>query len=248
MRQNTPQYRQVAQTLSNRIRLGQYRAGDVIPAAQELEAEFKVSNITIRKALGVLAAEGLVVGRPGIGTIVCDRPNDTRVSIEVTGNFRDWLDSSAATKLPVEQEILGIGSTPSPPEVARLLGIRAGVPVWCMRRLRRVESRPISYHVNFGLMETLGAIREKDMAGGRNFVDVVGKRCRVDLARMDQWVNAVVADLDLSRLLEIPFGDPLFFVQNAYYDPDGGIIAVTHLYLRADRYSYHVSIGLEGTG
>jgi DNA-binding GntR family transcriptional regulator len=114
-----------------------------------------------------------------------------------------------------------------------------------MRRLRRIENRPISYHVNFGRPALLSPIKRKHMEGGRSFVDVVGERCGVTLARMDQWVHAVVADLDLSRLLEIPFGDPLFFVRNAYYDADGGIIAVTHLYLRGDRYSYHVSIGLD---
>ena len=57
--QATPHYQQVAETLRRRILSGRYRAGDAIPSAASLERSFGVSNMTIRKALAILANEGL---------------------------------------------------------------------------------------------------------------------------------------------------------------------------------------------
>lgn len=62
-----PQYRQVADTLRRRIQNGVYPSGEVLPPLVKLEKIFNVSSITVRKALGILAAEGRVSGRRGIG-------------------------------------------------------------------------------------------------------------------------------------------------------------------------------------
>ncbi|MBW1713811.1 MAG: GntR family transcriptional regulator, partial [Deltaproteobacteria bacterium] len=52
-----PIYIQVAETIKGRIVANQYQPGDLIPSARELESEFGVSNITIRKALELLTQE-----------------------------------------------------------------------------------------------------------------------------------------------------------------------------------------------
>lgn len=243
-----PQYRQVADTLRRRIDNGVYREGDVIPSLIELERMFDVSGITVRKAVEILSAEGRVSGRRGVGTLVTGAAAAERVAIEVSGDFREWLESANAGDSGVEQEVIEIALRAGPPRVAEKLDVDADHALWCMHRLRRIKGVPISYHVNYGLAEVLDGIDGETMAELGSFVVAMRERAGIDLGRMDQVVEAVSADRDLAGLLGTEFGDPLFFIENLYSDKADRPVAVTHLYLRGDRYLYQASIELDEDG
>lgn len=63
-------------TLVERIkeRAAQLRPGDALPSTRVLVDEYRVSPVTVSRALALLVAEGLVVTRPGAGTYVTGRP------------------------------------------------------------------------------------------------------------------------------------------------------------------------------
>lgn len=63
-------YLQVKDILKERIINGQYEKHTLIPSEPELEKEFGVSKITVRRAVEQLAQEGYVEKRSGIGTTV----------------------------------------------------------------------------------------------------------------------------------------------------------------------------------
>jgi DNA-binding FadR family transcriptional regulator len=54
---------------------GRFRAGDRLPPERALATEFGVSRPTVRQAVGVLAAHGLVEARVGSGTFVVGTPH-----------------------------------------------------------------------------------------------------------------------------------------------------------------------------
>jgi DNA-binding transcriptional regulator YhcF (GntR family) len=61
---------QLAQLLRELIRSGQLAAGDRVPSEIDLAREHDVSRDTAQRALAVLAEEGLVIRRRGVGSIV----------------------------------------------------------------------------------------------------------------------------------------------------------------------------------
>lgn len=65
-------YWQLAQLLRDRIRDGVYPAGATLPGEKTLSQEHEVSRETVRKAIGELRKEGLVVTRRPGGTVVRD--------------------------------------------------------------------------------------------------------------------------------------------------------------------------------
>lgn len=72
-------WKQVAAEIKRRIETGQYQPGMPIPAERRLADELGVSVGTIRKAVGVLREEGLLVTLPQKGTFVRsveDQPQD----------------------------------------------------------------------------------------------------------------------------------------------------------------------------
>ena len=52
---------------SLRDEVGRYREGEKLPSSRALVERFQVSPITVSRAVAILAAEGLVVSRPGAG-------------------------------------------------------------------------------------------------------------------------------------------------------------------------------------
>lgn len=65
-----PAYYQIAVDFHQRIANGEWRAGDKIPPEIDLAEEYDVSRMTMRKALGQLANEGILDRKPGNGTFV----------------------------------------------------------------------------------------------------------------------------------------------------------------------------------
>ncbi len=60
----------VAAQIRARIDAGSFAPGDALPPEQELAERFGVNRLTLRKAVAVLAGEGVLLRRPGSGTFV----------------------------------------------------------------------------------------------------------------------------------------------------------------------------------
>ncbi len=68
-----PVYEQLADALRQRIASGEYPPRTAIPSITRLCQETGLAVGTVRKAVAVLAAEGLVVTVPGKGSFVVKR-------------------------------------------------------------------------------------------------------------------------------------------------------------------------------
>lgn len=72
----TAPYQQLAAILRDRITSGKIGPGRKLPSQTELEQEFPLARNTIKKALDVLKAEGLVETSPGRGLFVVEQKAD----------------------------------------------------------------------------------------------------------------------------------------------------------------------------
>ena len=63
-------YQQVYENLRSGIREGRYAVGERLPSEAELTELFRVSTITLKRALDILRDEGYIVRRPRLGTFV----------------------------------------------------------------------------------------------------------------------------------------------------------------------------------
>ncbi len=68
-----PLYKQIVESMKEKIASGKIKEGDLIGSQQELAKQFGVSLITARKAMAVLINEGYLVGRVGRGMYVARR-------------------------------------------------------------------------------------------------------------------------------------------------------------------------------
>jgi DNA-binding GntR family transcriptional regulator len=65
-----PPWRQLAAIIRGQIEAGELAPGQQLPSALSLAGQYQVSVPTVRKALDLLKAEGLLTGVAGYGTFV----------------------------------------------------------------------------------------------------------------------------------------------------------------------------------
>ncbi|MEU4542149.1 GntR family transcriptional regulator [Nonomuraea dietziae] len=63
-------YLQLVHQVKQALRLGTLRPGDQLPTAKEVVERLAINPNTVLKAYRELEREGLVIGRPGMGTFV----------------------------------------------------------------------------------------------------------------------------------------------------------------------------------
>ena len=92
-------YKKIYHDLLNSIRSGEYAVGTRLPSEMELADQYGVSRITSKKALEMLANRGLVFRRPGKGTFVTARHEQSPV---------DDDDTDDTQPAPGRQPIVGV--------------------------------------------------------------------------------------------------------------------------------------------
>jgi GntR family transcriptional regulator len=94
-------YRQIVYAATRAIVAGELAPGAMFPSVRELSQALKINPNTAQKAVAELIRDGLLVVRPGIGTVVSTRPRATAIE-------RRNLLSTEVEQLVVEAKRLGL--------------------------------------------------------------------------------------------------------------------------------------------
>ena len=240
LRMNIPFYIQVAATIRRRILADEYGDGEILPSSEQLEKEFEVSDITIRKALEILAGQGFILRRRGIGTTV-NKPRSPVVTFELGGTFRRFIDSFE--KELAGSEILDLATIPCPRHVREKLALNEKQKVLCLKKIRRHSGIPIGYYLHFGEARLCKGITRKK-AEAFKFQELFEQTSRLKLARMEESIKVSITDIDLANVLNAEFGSPLFFIENVFFDTRNRPATLTHIYYRGDMCSYRANVKL----
>ncbi len=82
-----PLHYQLQRLIRQQIESGTLRPGDQLPTEQELCREYQMSRTPVRQALAVLAQEGVIYRRAGVGTFVSERRPGSQVNPELRALF-----------------------------------------------------------------------------------------------------------------------------------------------------------------
>jgi GntR family transcriptional regulator len=86
-------YLQLVHQVRQAMRLGLLRAGDQLPTVKDVVAGLAINPNTVLKAYRELEHDGLVAGRPGVGTFVTRTLADSTVAAHgpLQRELRRWL-------------------------------------------------------------------------------------------------------------------------------------------------------------
>lgn len=106
---NRPPYQQVASAVRDLISTGEFEAGAKLPKHEELIETYGVSLGTVKRALGLLQDEGLIVSRRGEGAFVRSRPSSLRSDEADDSGLREEV-ADLRRRLEIVERKLGQGS------------------------------------------------------------------------------------------------------------------------------------------
>src|SRR5205823_4815861 len=134
-----PRYYQLKEIMRERIRLGEWKPGDLIPSERELGETYGISRMTARQAITDLVNEGLFYREQGKGTFVSQH-KITQQLIQLTG-FTE--DIRARGQRP-GTKVLSAEMFPADEATAERLRISQGTLIFRLRRLRLADDEPLA--------------------------------------------------------------------------------------------------------
>lgn len=229
-----PLYYQVKESLLEKIKSNQFKVGDLIPSESELQEEYNVSRITIRRAIQELVREGHLYTRQGRGTFV-SRP---KVSQELN-LITSWAETMAAMGMRPETKRIEYFVEPAPVNIARLLNIPIGDKVYRIERLRYADGEPTCIMTNYLSPAVVPGLLDKGLKS-ESLYETLEKHYSIVLSRAEETVEAKAAKASEAELLNIKRGAPLLYATRVTYDITDRPVEVVISITRADRYSYKI--------
>ena len=242
-----PLYRLVADELRRRIMAGAIPPGSLLPSETALMAEFDVSRGTIRDAIGLLRAEGLVVTEHGRGTYARPVMPVRRLSSE---RYRRELEQITGgrdpeTSFTADQQIEWSDYTldtefrevPASRVLAELFGTRVGVMLLERRFVFKSFSVPQQMSTSYLLLDMVRGTPVADPANepwpGGNTAQLYS--LGVVVTGIRERIRARMPVADEVATLRIPSGVPVVVITRQTYAGERVVEVAHDITIPADR-------------
>lgn len=239
----TPLYHRIYAVMRERIMKGYYPGNAPVPSEAELSESFSVSRITIRKAMEMLTAEGLVTRTRGKGTFVSDRSKENKLNRAVVSNVNGLFSYLNAVGKSTRLKVISLETAQAPPRISAQMGLAPTADLVRAVRVRSLEKRPYSLSTAYLLPEIGQTLKRQDLAT-TNMIDLV-QRAGATVEQVEQTLTATLADDYAAKHLEIPVGAPLMLVNRIFFDASLKPFYAAEIFYCADRYEYRVSLKRE---
>jgi GntR family transcriptional regulator len=207
-----PLYRQIKSLITQSLVTGEWRPGEPIPSEIELAGRFSVSQGTVRKAIGELAGENLLVRQQGKGTFVASHCEERsqfpylRISPD-----RGALDSLAATLIDCRKVKLDSAS-------AKKLDLASGAGAFLITRVLSISGRNAVYEeVRLPAARFKGLTVETIERHHCMLYSMYESEFEVRILHVDEQIKAVAAEGMAAKHLGVVKGSPLLTIERVAY-------------------------------
>jgi len=212
-----PLYRQILETLQDRVAREVYPIGSQLPTEAELCAEFSASRYTVREALRRLVQRGLLSRRRKTGTVVIAR-EDHPAYVQSIGSVSELFQFSVDTHLAV----LSVERVESPPPPVpsdggpwqRIDGIRS----------EHRGGRQICYNTSYIPVRLANLAKERPASFGP-FYTLLAGQVPEPITHVVQEVTAAPMPAHVAAALDLPPNTIGLCVHRRYVSGSGTLIA-----------------------
>jgi GntR family transcriptional regulator len=230
-----PLYYQLAELVSEQIRLGQLQPGAQLPSERELSEQHGISRMTVRQAINYLVREGSLVTRHGLGTYVAEPKLTTQVS-HLLG-FTEAIMRRGAT---VTSRVLEQGVIPAPARIAAGLHLDAGELVVKIMRLRLSEHVPLLLETSYMPYAICQGLEQEDFAT-HSLYAVLCARFGIVAEQASQTLEATLANKFEADLFALESGAPMVLLEGVATDRNRRAVEYFKAVYRADRFKFAFS-------
>ena len=218
-------HRQIAAQIRAQIRRGDWAPGERLPSIPSIAASYGVAKQTVQRTIDQLRIEGVLITKPGSGTFVRGtRRKLNRLSRGRYGMRRGYHADLAAR---YRQQLMEVGRSPAPGEVADVFGVPAGTELIVRRYLVRTQDAPVEVGATWlRIADADGTSLARTEAFGRPlYQEVEEVTGRTYVSATDQ-VTARLPTREESEILQIRPDTPVLHLLHIAYDRDHHAIEV----------------------
>jgi len=202
-----PLYQRLRDEMMAKIVSREWQPDMAIPTESELTKAYGVAIGTVRKAVEMLVADGLLVRNQGRGTFV-RRPN---FNASLFRFFRHQ-NSSLKNKVP-EGRIFGRLLLEPPEAVATALNLKKKVKAIRLDRLRYVDGQPALLEEIWLPYASFSALMSLELAEfGDLLYPLYEQQCAQTVASAQETLSVDTADAEVARQLGMEIGKPVIVI------------------------------------
>ena len=233
--QVVPLYHQIYLILREQILEGRFESAP-LPGELALADQFKVSRVTMRRALQDLVKEGLIARGRGKGTFVKPR-REVSSSAPVQ---QLMIESQMSTDTGAAIDVLEVMRVVPLSEVAETLQLSNKEQVQKIIRILSVKGQPLGHFSTF-IPESVARTFSRRELQQRPITELLAET-GVLLGTASQSLSAKLADSTVANALEVPVGAPLVAISRIMYSSLGKPVCMIRALYRPDRYEYRMDM------
>ncbi|MGH7332586.1 MAG: GntR family transcriptional regulator [Candidatus Rokuibacteriota bacterium] len=233
-----PFYLQLADHLRARIARGDFLPGSRMPSEQQLIEQTRLSRITVRQGLAVLAQSGWVIKQQGRGTFA-GRAIDQELS-----SVRTIPEVLVSQGLTPEITVLGFAEVVAPPPVNERLQLSPAERVVRIKRLYHSEGKPIAVlhaYVPRALKRHADVLRDERMPTETTF-SIMERHLGIRLKEARHEIRAARAGAEVARALGVRRGDPILVLERVTVAAGGEPVEYDLFHYHAERYTFSITV------
>ena len=211
-----PLYKAVKRRLGDALHDGTWRHGQALPPEPALARRFGASVGTLRRAVGEVVAEGVLVRRQGSGTFVASHTRDVMLT-----RFFAIVDRHGEKRFP-QSRTLSFRRTAADAASAQALALRAGAPVLQIEALLHLDGAPVIFdRIRLPAELFPGMTKEVFTERDTTVYALYQSRYDITVVRIEESITAAVADARVRELLALPEPAAVLRIARTAYAHDG---------------------------
>lgn len=232
-----PLYVQLERLFTEKITAGAWKEGMQLPSERELCDLFQVSRITVRHAIALAESKGLLTRVQGVGTFVAARKYEQTLS-----EVRSFEKSLAQLGLVATTAIHSAGSAVGELWITGTLRLAAAVPVCNLQLVGSGDGRPLVFYDSYfpaDIGRRMVAAAQKACSEGIPFstLELYAMAKVSQPTRIEQTLEAMVADERLSSLLKVDEGAPILQITSVVSTTETPV-EYRRAFYRGDKYKF----------
>lgn len=231
----TPYYLQLADILKEEIRRHDDQQPFQLPSENELAELHGITRVTVRRALDLLAHEGLIYKEKGRGTFAtCRRIEQELTALVSTTEYMRQRGWNLTTR------VISLKRRPAPHHIADALDLQEGDPCYELRRLRLVDDEPVSIQTSTLPVSLCPQLEENDLTA--SLYHLLETRYKLRLWNGRQVLRARCATPEEQELLGVRGCTAVLYMERVTYAASGEAVEYLEAVWRGDRYDFKASL------
>ena len=232
-----PCYLQLASYFRTQIQGGIFKPSDKMPSEEELCDCLGISRTTVRQALGLLVAEGILVRYRGKGSFVAEKKIER--NLNHLYNFTDSIKSlnSIPSSVVLRCEVI---SAPTQMRDKLKLPLQ-NTNIFYLERLRCADGVPLLKEATCIPYFLCPRIEEFDFAS-TSLYNTLKNNYRLSLGYASETIGAVIISSEDSKKLNCPKGLAGFRMERLSYLDNGIVFEYTSSVTRSDKCEFQLNL------